>query len=193
MLYVVSGFMRTGTSAMMKALAHGGLDAAYDVGRDIMKNARADEWYDPNEGGLYELNRWNYKHPEFPRMYDGKLIKGLNSCVPVMNTMPNGIRVIFMRRDTEEIKQSYTGFFDGQLSIGEYFQTRMDKIVEAIRNRKDVISCHEFWFRDLCANPLKHYEELAAAGWPIDAAISASHINPRLCRFKIENLEQGVL
>ena len=77
-LYVVSGFMRTGTSMMMKALEAGGLDACYKQSREEMKNRYADEHYDPNIGGLYELERKDYQKPNFPRDYEGKLIKCLN-------------------------------------------------------------------------------------------------------------------
>ena len=57
MLYIVSGFMRTGTSMMMKALEAGGLEAAYQQSREAMRKRYADEHYDPNVGGRYELRR----------------------------------------------------------------------------------------------------------------------------------------
>jgi len=75
MLCVVSGFMRTGTFMMMKALQAGGLDASYSQSRDTMKDRWKDEHYDPNIGGLYELNRKEYKQKNFPRQFDGRLIK----------------------------------------------------------------------------------------------------------------------
>ena len=108
-LYVVSGFMRTGTSMMMKALEAGGMDACYRQSRDEMKNRFADEHYDPNIGGLYELERGDYQKPDFPKGYEGKLIKALNQGIPKMAVMPE-IRAVFMRRDAEEIRQSYMPF-----------------------------------------------------------------------------------
>ena len=192
MLYVVSGFMRTGTSMMMKALEAGGLEAAYQQSREKMREHYADEFYDPNIGGLYELKRQNYQHPEFPRMYDGKLIKGLNNCVPGMKVMDE-IRVIFMRRDTEEIRQSYTAFFSNHMQIGEQFQPRMDEIVKSIRNRKDVVSCHELQYRDVVEHPLEAFATLKFDGWPIDPKKAAVTVDPDYCRFKLEDLEVGVM
>ena len=71
-LYVVSGFMRTGTSMMMKALEAGGLEACYRQSREEMRLRFADEHYDPNVGGLYELEREDYREKGFPRKYEGK-------------------------------------------------------------------------------------------------------------------------
>jgi len=192
MLYVVSGHMRTGTSMMMKALEAGGLDAAYQQSRDEIKDRYADEHYDPNVGGLYELARPMYHQPKFPRMYDGKLIKGMNLCVTRMLVMP-AIRVVFMRRDDEEIRQSYDAFFGADVGITSEFQTRMDEIVKMIRNRKDVKSCHEFWYRDVVRNPLTHFETLRDAGWAIDPQKCAEIVDPKYCRFKRENLSVGVV
>jgi len=86
-LYVVSGFMRTGTSMIMKALESGGLDAEYKQSRDEMKNRYSDKNYDPNIGGLYELERQDYMGLDFPNKYTGKLIKGLNNIIPNMCVM----------------------------------------------------------------------------------------------------------
>ena len=47
-LYVVSGFMRTGTSMMMKALEAGGLKVKYKQSREEMRKSFADKYYDPN-------------------------------------------------------------------------------------------------------------------------------------------------
>ena len=78
-LYVVSGFMRTGTSMMMRALEAGGMNAAYRISREKMREHYADEFYDPNIGGLYELERKDYQSFYFPRQFEGKLIKALNN------------------------------------------------------------------------------------------------------------------
>jgi len=66
-LYVVSGFMRTGTSMMMRALENAGMNASYKQSRDEMKSRFADEFYDPNIGGLYELEREDYQKKTFQK------------------------------------------------------------------------------------------------------------------------------
>ena len=192
MLYVVSGFMRTGTSMMMRALEVGGMETAYKADRDIMKNHYSDEHYDANIGGLYELERQDYKDPNFPRDYEGKLIKALNISVPRMAVMPNGIRVVFMRRDKEEIRQSYDAFFGQQLRV-DNLDERMEAIKEKILNRKDVISFNEFWFREAIDKPREHFQILKNDGWPIDVDKAVDMIDPKYCRFRLENLTVGIV
>ncbi len=192
MLYVVSGFMRTGTSMMMRALEAGGLETSYKADRDKMKNHYADEHYDPNIGGLYELERQDYKDPNFPRDFEGKLIKALNIGVPRMAVMPEGIKVIFMRRDKEEIRQSYDAFFGQQIQV-ENLDKGMEIIKEKILNRKDVKSFHEFWFREVIDNPYKHFQTLKDVGWPIDTNKCTDMVDPKYCRFRLENLTVGIL
>jgi hypothetical protein len=192
-LYVVSGFMRTGTSMMMRALEAGGLDARYRQSRDVMKARFADEHYDPNVGGLYELEPRDYRRPDFPHGYEGTLIKALNLGVPNMAVMPGGIRVVFMRRDTEEVRQSYAAFFDRQLENVDHLDDRMVDIIARIRNRRDVVSLHVFWYREIIENPRGHFLRLQADGWPIDARAAAAVVDPELCRFRREYLTVGII
>ncbi len=189
-LYVVSGYMRTGTSMMMKALEIGGLTAEYKQSRDEMKDRFADEFYDPNIGGLYELERQDYTNPNFPKGYEGKLIKALAGGVDKMKVMPDGIRVIFMRRDTEEIRQSYQAFFGTPLRHDtKTLQKTIDLCIERGKNRKDVISYDEIWYRDVVENPRPIFEKL---DWPIDVDKSVSMIDKKYCRFKLEELDVGI-
>jgi hypothetical protein len=180
---------------MMRALEAGGLEAVYAPSREDMRKKYADSHYDPNEGGLYELEREQYQALDFPRAYDGKLIKCLNMGVVTMAVMPRGIQVVFMRRDAEEIRQSYDAFFGKQLGMMdvESFQKRMDMIIERIGNRNDVATCNSFWYRAVVDCPLEHFIGLAESGWPIDPYKAASVVNPELCRFRREELTEGVL
>ncbi len=192
MLYVVSGFMRTGTSMMMRALEAGGLETAYKADRDKMKNHYADEHYDPNIGGLYELERQDYKNPDFPKGFEGKLIKALNIGVPKMAVMPKGIKVVFMRRDKEEIRQSYDGFFSQQLQVIN-LDERMDNIEKKIQEREDVVSFHELWMRDVVFNPEEYFQILKDSGWPIDVNKASKIPDKKYYRFRLENLTVGIM
>lgn len=191
-LYVVSGYMRTGTSMMMHALEEGGMTASYKQSRDVMKNRFADEHYDPNIGGLFELERRDFLEFGFPRKYAGTVLKALNFGVPRMAVMSHGIRVVFMRRDAEEIRQSFDAFFDQPLQNAQHLARNMDAVVEQIRNRRDVLSTDIFWYRNVVKEPKRHFQMLAAHGWPVDAEKAAAVVDPGLCRFKIENLEIGI-
>lgn len=191
-LYVVSGFMRTGTSMMMKALEAGGLDSEYKQSRDEMKERFADEHYNPNIGGLYELEKVDYLQPTFPQKYKGKLIKGLNRCVSNMAVMPDGIRVIFMMRDPEEIRQSYEAFFGQSLSNITNYERNMKIYINQIKNRKDVLSIHVFRYRDVINNPLKYFKILEKTGWKINSERCVQVIDEKYCRFKKEILTKGI-
>lgn len=192
-LYVVSGFMRTGSSCMMKALEEGGLEAMYAQSRDEMKSRYADEHYDPNIGGLYELDRKEYLRLNFPEGYEGKLIKALNKGVPLMNHMPDGIRVVFMRRDSEEVRQSYNAFFNSNLENTHLLDEKMERTIKMIENRKDVLSCTEVWYREMVDCPECTFKELKKVGWPIDVKKAASVVDKKYLRFKKEELDEGVL
>jgi len=193
-LYVVSGFMRTGTSMMMKALEAGGLETAYKQSREEMRLKFADEHYDPNIGGLYELERADYQEKGFPKKYAGKLIKALNMAIPGMDVMDDRIKVVYMRRDTEEIRQSYDAFFGHQLNkkVIENLQEIQSNIIERIKNRKDVLSINVFWFRNVINNPLKHFNILKQNGWNIDVEKAVEVVDPEYYRFRLENLTVGV-
>lgn len=191
-LYVVSGYMRTGTSMMMSALEAGGLEACYQQSRDVMKNRYADDRYDPNIGGLYELERHDYKQSDFPCQFEGKLIKALNMGVVTMNVMPD-VKVVFMRRDPEEIRQSFDAFFNKQLGAIANLDQRMQRIIERIANRKDVSSLNVFWYREVVNNPQSHFRILQQAGWPIEVGQAAAVVDPQYCRFRLEDLTVGVV
>lgn len=183
-LYTVGGFMRTGTSMTMKCLEAGGLTAAKRESRDQMKKRFADDEYDPNAGGLYELERRDYQKFDFPRGYEGMVVKALNMGIPRMNYMPDGIRVVFMRRSADEIRRSYDAFFHRQIRNVDKIDSNMDDIIARINNRKDVLSLHIFWYGEVVQDPQYHFALLQCSGWPIDAQKAASIVNPKYYRHR---------
>jgi hypothetical protein len=197
MIYVVSGYMRTGTSMMMKALTDGGLESAFDSNRDVMNEKYGDDNYKPNPAGFYELHRKEYQQKDFPTMYKGKLVKcligGLNS-FPVSN-----YRIVFMRRDPEEIRQSFDAFFESvplsQRKQVKNFLTQYDEIMDdfiaRLKNRRDT-HLIIFQYRKVVEDPLYHFQHLANCGWPIDPEKAAATVDSKLCRFRIENLTVGI-
>lgn len=191
-VYIVSGFMRCGTSMMMRALEAGGLQAVSRASRDAMRKSYADEFYDPNEGGLYELEMSDYKQLGFPRQFKGKLIKcllgGINEWTPVPK-----IKCVFMRRDIEEIRQSYLAFFDQPLTApNNIIEQKIDLAIQSLANRRDT-EFEVFWYADVIADPLRHFELLREQGWPIDPVASAAIVNPELYRFRKERLTVGIV
>jgi len=177
---------------MMQALEAGGLTPEYKQSREDMKDRLTDEHYNPNVGGLYELEAEDYRDINFPRKYEGKLIKCLLSELSKIDTMPNGIKIVFMRRNVEETRQSFMAFFNKSLEV-EHLDEQLDKAIRKLRNRKDVQSVDVFQYRDVVKNPGIHFMILKDNGWPIDIDKAVSVVEPSYMRYKIENLEAGVL
>lgn len=191
-VYIVSGFMRTGTSMMMRALEAGGMDIVKKNSREKMRKAYADKYYDPNEGGLYELESEDYKAIGFPKKYQGKLIKCLMGGLDSLCVMPK-IKIIYMRRDTEEIVQSYEAFFGTKLMIDkEHFQEKTDLCIERMRNRKDT-EILQVWYREVINNPYKAFIPIADfLEIPFNIEKAVQVVNPKLYRFRKERLTIGI-
>ncbi len=182
--------MRTGTSMMMKALEAGGLEAIKRQSREDMRERYADEYYNPNEGGLYEIETADYQAKSFPKQFKGKVIKLLNAGTAKMSVCPK--RIVFMRRDPEEIRQSYQAFFGNELrQKNEAVESTLDENIELLKNRNDV-EIEVFWYRDVVSNPKKHFEILKNSGWPIDVEKCVEIVKIDLCRFKKEELVIGI-
>lgn len=161
MIYVISGFMRSGTTMMMKALEAGGMDAAY-------------------HDDLYELYKTEYEEWDFPKKYDGKLIKALAPGVLGMSVMPE-IKIVFMRRDVDEIVESHNSYLPQFLSR-DHLDDCIERTVEQLWNRKDVVSIDEMWYRDVLKYPKEHFMML---DWPVDVESAVKMVDPELCHFGV--------
>lgn len=113
MLYIVSGYMRSGTSMMMEALVAGGMSAAFSKARDQKMNEKnADDDYKPNES-YWEIPLGMYGRLDFPRMYDNKLVKIMYWGLPQMRICPH--RIVYMLREPDEIAESWERAFSKPL------------------------------------------------------------------------------
>ena len=195
MLYLVSGYMRTGTSMMMGALIAGGLEAVYSDERQRLNDDWGGDGYTPNER-YWEPTATMMREEGFPRMHDGKLLKVLYGGIPNLAPCPHGIRIVFMRRHPEEIRQSEEAFFKRRKAPpwleDSGYEERMSLAVEHAHNRRDVRSVTEFQYRDVVADPAEAFRYLRDIGWPIDAVRAAATVDPALCRFRLEELEVGI-
>lgn len=190
-VYVVSGYMRSGTSMMMKALEAGGLEAVKREEREKMRIKRTDAFYNPNQGGLYELVRKDVMSPDFPNQFRGKAIKCLAPALGAMDVVDTGIKMVFMRRDPEEIQQSYLAFFGKKLpQTNEQIEELCDRAVRNMKNRRDV-EFHEWQYRKVIEDPTYHFNSLL--GWDIDKEAAAGVVDPKLLRYKREELTEGII
>lgn len=192
-IYIVSGLYRSGTSAMMQALMAGGLTGAWSEARNEVARRFADEFYQPNPAGLFEIDLEEYQTVDFPRQYAGKLIKvmlwGLRQLAP----HPPGYHVVIMRRDPEEIRQSYEGFFVGRKCPPlKHYAERIDAAAKLLAARPDVLSVGTADYAGVVARPELTFIRLRGEGWPIDPLEAADVIDPSKYRFRRELLTVGI-
>jgi hypothetical protein len=175
MIYVVSGFMRSGTSMMMKALEAGGMAVARSLQRDVDLNRRfADvagpEPFVPNEE-YYELDEPVHLVPDFPLAYDGHLVKALYYSLPLLPTWE--YRIIFMRRKAADIRTSMLAAFNDQRSMAwsePTLDANLDRLTEVLRDRRSVKTLDVVQYEDVLSDPLR---VLQALDWPINATAAA--------------------
>jgi len=187
--YVVSGYMRTGTSMMMKALETGGLEAVRSDKRDKMNDRFGDKDYKPNPNGFYEIERMRkVRQDDFMEKQKGKLIKVMFN--DVLNLPIRNYKIVFMLRNKEEVRQSFEAFFQRKFPTVKYNEL-MKYIIEHLENRKD-IQLVVLSYRDVIDNPNKEFQKLKDDDWKIDVEECVSVVKPELCRFRLENLTIGI-
>ncbi|HVX15957.1 MAG TPA: hypothetical protein VHC22_32535 [Pirellulales bacterium] len=188
MIYVVSGFVRSGTSMMMQCLAAGGLKSAFNPQRESL-NDHGDENYQPNRGGFYEVAWREYGTPGWPLQYQGSLVKIFFWGLDGMSVNQEGYRIVLMTRDHEEIRQSYEAAFGVPLTVPPDLDKRLDGARVRMFNRRDVHSVNMLDYRFVVDSPLKAFDSLR---WPIDPHQAAAQVDPSQCRFRRELLVEGI-
>ncbi|WP_300672595.1 hypothetical protein [Desulfoluna sp.] len=189
-VYIVSGYMRSGTSMMMKALQGAGLAARYNSRKDEVlgkKYGRGD--YHPNPEGFFELGRGEFDDPGFPGMFDGELIKVLHwrlKGLPV-----HRYRICFMTRDPKEIEVSYLKMFQRR---PPFVLQRYHELVEAVvrdvkaRGDSEILPVAH---AEMLSDPAGVLTRLCQAGWPVtDIEKGAAQVDRSLYRSRPETLDE---
>lgn len=177
---------------MMAALIAGGMDAAWSEERNQLAEAHADGRYHPNKGGLYEVPLKEYAGVNFPLAYQGKLIKVMLWGLDHLAVNPDGYRVVIMRRDPEEIRQSYEGFFGTKCPPLAEYTERIERAANMLANRRDVQSVCVVDYAGVVAQPELAFIRLRGDGWPIDPLEAAAVIDPAQYRFRLDRLTVGI-
>lgn len=174
MIYIVSGWQRTGTSMMMEALIAGGIDGAWDEAKDERLRAKylRENGVVPNER-YFEFEKAEYSKPGFPAAYDGKVIKALYGAIPKLNASLQ-YRVIYMRRPQQEIVSSIASSL-GPRAVGNAgrtnFVSKQEQAVAWMQARPNqFLSVGEVWYREVLDSPEAVFQRLKEHGWPIDIA-----------------------
>jgi len=174
---------------MMAALEAGGLNAVRSDERDQMNKVFGDADYEPNGRGFYELPGREVNTPGFPKQHEGKLIKVMYSNVALI--APMQYKVVFMRRNSEEIRQSFEAAFGTVIPDMKKYDEAVDAVVALCNNRKDM-EVVELQYRDVIDAPEEAFSMLWEHGWPIDVPACAGKVDGTLCRFRIEELSKGI-
>jgi hypothetical protein len=198
-IYIVSGFMRSGTSAMMKCLERGGIEVIYDKGKDAQMEKFSDASYTMNPK-FYELLPEDFNDLRFLLRCKNKAVKML---APGLNRLPNGpiYRIIVMLRHPIEIHASYLAAYEQNLnetiaangvpaayppSPAMYYYTASRVISEQKRKGRFVTTVG---MRSMIKYPLRTFTNIAEKhGWPIEPFLSASAVEPDRLRIKLEDL-----
>ena len=197
MIYIVSGYRRSGTSCMMRCLHKGGIDALYAPRIENLNTEVGD--YIPNPGGLWEVGRRFYTEPKFLRRIAAEK---RDVCIKIMfDGLPYLARgdytVLWMDRDPDEIEASLETN-DARLrarGVTEnvprkpfdvympYSQADIDHVRGICEARSDIV-LRRVWFRDLVQRP---DEILRGLGLPIDVEKAASVVDKKYYRARKEN------
>ena len=193
MIYIISGFYRSGTSAMMESLINGGMIAEWSEKRNQMADIYSDEYYKPNPNGLYEIPLSEYTEKNFPLKYQDKLIKVMIWGLHTLSVNPAGYKIIIMRRDPEEIRQSYEAFFNKKCPDLSEYHEKIQLIKTILDNRKDVYNAIIVDYIDLINNPKEIFNNLKInSQWDFDVDKASTIINPAEYRFRKELLTIGI-
>lgn len=190
-VYVVAGWMRSGTSMMMQCLEAGGLQVVYSELRQRAAKARFDGGgFVGNEGGYYELTHWEVNSPDFPAKYEGKAIKLVMTQLLRLPAYEPGYKVAFMRRDLEEIRQSAQALLRQRQVPAEQLSRNLELIRGILEVRRDV-SAVDIEYRKVLDAPEAQLQSLVELGFPIDVSKAAAKVDPTKIRYKAEELDKG--
>lgn len=186
---------------MMSALEAGGLAPAYDpkFTTRAKKSFECDGYNAVDE--FYELGRERYLVYNFPQGIEGNLLKVFAPLVPTLSS--DEYKIVLMTRHPEEIRQSYEAmvvnefrsaakWLDAGPSQQREYDDRISMLIKHIAARSDMSAEVVRYREDLLANPLRVFMRLRSCGWPIDAELAASTIDPERCRHKLELLHVGL-
>jgi hypothetical protein len=183
-IVVVSGLPRSGTSMLMKMLDAGGLE----VMTDGLRTADED-----NPKGYFEVERVKKLAEETDRGWlteaRGKGIKVISYLLRSLPTRFN-YRVVFVRRDLEEVLASQKKMLDRRGEAEETGAERMRELFENDLWRSWYLLTHEPQFEalavrytDVLARPLEEARRINAfLGGGLDPEAMASAVDPALYR-----------
>ena len=171
---------------LCECLAAGGMDVVCSPGRDEFAKSHSDLQYAVNPHGLFEPDFDEMLKPGWPIQYDGMVVKVVAPFVRRLSI--HDYRVAFMRRDSEEIRQSYEASFGAKITR-QHIDAAVREALAQLRNRRDVQDVAELEYPDVIDDPLGAFERL---GWPVNASEASARVRSELYRFRLDRLTVGL-
>ncbi|CAB5212579.1 hypothetical protein UFOVP196_32 [uncultured Caudovirales phage] len=181
MRYIVCGLHRTGTSALVCAIAESSELVAHvdpDV-EAIIRSREVDSTYNPNPSGYFSHSTmfapvadWISDTPDesVMKVAPESFLNGTGS-EPLM--------VILTDRPINQIEASFAAAFGFDVPDHRYTARAQ---AQAILEQATNVVLTIVNFAELIDSPDQVFADLAASDWPIDAAAAASTIDPTLYR-----------
>jgi hypothetical protein len=185
MLYVVTGFPRSGTSMMMRCLQFAGIEPIVSASREAAMAKRNKGEYAANPYGFFETEERDALRVGFLESIDDnrciKLMPTSLTCLPVRPTT-----VIWMRRDPTEIRQSYERTFPQENFDKKFPQwprthdVQIQSIQPILKDRRS-ITLIELQYADVVDNPSRALRLLqivnaSRAAMAVDASLYRNRV-----------------
>ena len=183
MRYIISGLHRTGTSALVNAVAQAStLTAFSDISSEsVIRSREIDPAYNPNPAGYFShgamfqpIADWIADTP------DNAVMKAAPEAF-CQDTGTEPLKVILTSRPQSEIELSFMKAFG--MDVPDYRYTARINAENILKTAENV-DLTIIDFADLIADPTAVFTVLAANKWPIDIDKAASTIDPKLYRNK---------
>jgi len=181
MRYIVCGLHRTGTSALVNAVAQSSTLATHSDNsiEAVIRSREIDPTYNPNPAGYFS-------HAAMFAPVADWISATPDDCV--MKAAPEAfadgagsepLTVVLTSRDQSQIEASFAQAFGFTVSPHRYGARAFAEqvLVDAPNVTVSVVN-----FADMIDDPQSVFETLAANGWPINATVAAATIDPTLYR-----------
>ena len=181
MRYIVSGLHRTGTSALVNAVAQAStLTAFSDISSEsVIRSREIDPSYNPNPAGYFShgamflpIADWISDTP------DNAVMKAAPEAF-LQGTGSEPLMVILTSRPADQIEASFAAAFGMDVPDHRYAARAQ---AQAILQQATNVVLTIVNFAELIDSPDQVFADLAANGWPIDAEVAAATIDPTLYR-----------
>lgn len=181
MRYIVSGLHRTGTSALVRAVAEASTLTAWTDAEveAVIRSREVDPAYNPNPAGYFShrtmfapIADWISDTP------DNSVMKAAPEAF-LQGTGSEPLMVILTSRPVGQIEASFAAAFGMNVPDHRYSaRAQAQAILEQATNV--VVTVVDF--ADLIDTPERVFAGLAFTGWPINAPVAAATIDPSLYR-----------